>query len=107
MLLPDPLLRHDGPSSLLTALNEQPAQNRWVVHLLHYVPRAPRPGFRRESRDVLPLHDVALSLRTPGPASAVHCVPDDEALPFSEENGRLNFTVPKLEGHQIVEIALA
>ena len=106
MLLPDPLLRHDGPSSLLTAVNEQPTENRWVVHLLHYVPERRGQDFD-VIEDVLPLHDVAVSLRTPGPASAVRCVPDGEALQFSEENGRLNFTLPKLEGHQIVEITLA
>jgi hypothetical protein len=36
----------------------------------------------------------------------VRCVPDGEALAFSEAMGRLSFTVPKLVGHQIVEIAL-
>ena len=99
-------MRHDGPSSLLTALNEQPAESRWVVHLLHYVPERRGQDFD-VIEDVLPLHGVAVSLRTPSPASAVRCVPDGQALPFSEQNGRLNFTLPKLEGHQIVEIAPA
>ena len=48
-----------------------------------------------------------MSLRLPGPVARVLCVPNGEALAFSESKGRLNFTVPKLEGHQIVEITLA
>ena len=105
MLLPDPLLRHDGPSGLLTSVNEQPAENRWVVHLLHYVPERRGQDFD-VIEDVLPLYDLPLSLRLPGPVAVVRCVPDGETLAFSEAMGRLSFTVPKLEGHQIVEVAL-
>ena len=65
MLLPDPLLRHDGPSGLLTSVNEQPAENRWVVHLLHYVPERRGQDFD-VIEDVLPLYDVPVSLRLPG-----------------------------------------
>ena len=106
MLLPDPLLRHGGPSGMLTAVNEQPAENRWVIHLLHYVPERRGQDFD-VIEDVLPLYDVPVSLRLPGPVSGVRCVPDGEALSFGEAMGRLSFTVPKLVGHQIVEIALA
>ena len=105
MLLPDPLMRHGGPSAMLTAVNEQPAENRWVVHLLHYVPERRGQDFD-VIEDVLPLYDVPVSLRLPGPVAVVRCVPNGEAVTFSEAKGRLSFTVPKLVGHQIVEIAL-
>ena len=104
MLLPDPLLRHSGPTGMLTALNEQPEQGRLVLHLLHYVPERRGQDFD-VIEDVLPVYDVAVSVKLPGPVAGVRRVPDGETLAFSETKGRLNFTVPKLDGHQIVEIA--
>ncbi len=105
MLMPDPVLRHGGPSSLLTAVNEQADENRWVVHLLHYVPERRGQDFD-VIEDVLPLYDVGVSLRLPGPVAGVRCVPGGETLAFKEAMGRLSFTAPNLEGHQMVEIAL-
>lgn len=103
-LLPDPLLRHEGPSGMLTAVNEQPGQNRVVVHLLYYVPERRGQDFD-VIEDVLPLYDLSVSLRLPGPVSSVRCVPDGENLAFGEKTGRLNFRVPELRGHQMVEVS--
>ncbi len=105
MLLPDPLLRHGGPTGMLTALNEQPGQRRLVLHLLYYVPERRGQDFD-VIEDVLPVYDVAASVKLPGPVASVRCVPGGEELAFGEAMGRLNFTVPKLEGHQMVEIGL-
>ena len=105
MLLPDPLLRHSGPTGMLTALNEQPEQSRLVLHLLHYVPE--RRGLDFDViEDVLPVYDISVSLKLPGPVTRVRCVPDGEALDFIEDRGRLEFSVPEVKGHQIVEIGL-
>ena len=106
MLLPDPLLRHDGPSGLVATVNEQAESKRWVVHLLHYIPERRGQEFD-VLEDVLPLYDVAVSLRSPGLVAGVRCVPEGETILHTEEGGRLNFTLPKLEGHQMVEIRLA
>ena len=38
LLLPEPRVRHAGPSTLLVTLSEQLAHNRQVLHLLHYIP---------------------------------------------------------------------
>ena len=38
LLLPEPLLRHNGPSTLQATINDQPGRQRWVAHLLHYIP---------------------------------------------------------------------
>jgi hypothetical protein len=38
MLMPGRLMAHDGPTSLITNIMAQDAENRWVVHLLHYMP---------------------------------------------------------------------
>ena len=90
---------------MLTALNEQAEKGRLVLHLLHYVPERRGQDFD-VIEDVLPLYDVDVSLKLPGPVAGVRCAPDGAQLTFGEAKGRLNFTVPKVEGHQIVEIAL-
>ena len=61
MLLPQPLVKHGGPSTLEVMLNEQPARNRLVLHLLHYIP------IRRSQQidiieDVIPVYDVPVSI---------------------------------------------
>ncbi len=103
LLLPDPLLRHQGPSTLLTAINAQADPQRWVVHLLHYIPE--RRGLDFDIiEDVIPLHELAVSLRAPGPVTRVRTVPEGEELSFATVGGRVNFILPRLHGHQMVEV---
>jgi hypothetical protein len=104
LLLPEPLLRHDGPKAMETAINEQAAERRRVVHLLYYVPE------RRANRleiveDVVPLRDVTVSLREDAPVASVRLAPEGTPLPFERGNGRVRFTVPVVRGHQMVEVA--
>lgn len=103
--LPDPLVRHSGPSTLEVVVNEQEAEGRWVVHLLHYVPE------RRSTtidiiEDVIPLHDVRLSLRVPRQVRAVRLQPQGVDVSFEQAAGRIDLTVARLEGHQMIEVVL-
>jgi len=104
MLLPEPLLRHDGPSTVMATVNEQAAERRWVVHLLHYVPE--RRGRELDViEDVIPLHELNVSVKVPGPVRSVRRVPDGEGLDFRQDGGRVDFLLPRLEGHAMVELA--
>jgi hypothetical protein len=103
LLLPHPIVIHQGPSTLLVSVNEQPNENRWIVHLLHYIPERRGEDFDI-IEDVIPLHDLTLSLATPQPVTGIRLVPDNVALDFAEVNGRVSFTLPRLEGHQMVEL---
>ncbi len=105
ILLPDPLVTHDGPTTVVTALNKQKAEKRLVLHLLHYIPER-RGGAFDVIEDIIPLHDLALSVRNGKKVKSVTCVPDGEALAFVEKDGRVEFTLPKLVGHQMIELAL-
>lgn len=99
-LLPDPLVRTPGaPTTLLATLNRQPDQNRRVLHLLHYVPERRGRDFD-VIEDVIPLSNVAVSVR--GSARRVTLAPSGTALKFSQRNGRVEFVVPELRGHQMV-----
>jgi hypothetical protein len=103
MLMPEPLLRHSGPSSLFATLNEQPDEGRLVLHLLHYIPERRGADFD-VIEEALPLHDLALSLRTPRPVQQIVTAPEGEPLPFQISGERVMFTLPRLNGHQIIAI---
>jgi len=104
-LLPEPLLCHNGPSTLVTALNVQPVQNRIVLHLLHYIPERRGQAFDTVE-DVISLYNLDLYLRIANKVGAVKLVPQQEDLTYIQENGRVSFQLPKLEGHQMVAIEL-
>jgi len=103
-LLPQPLVQVRGPSTLQTALNEQPAQRRLVLHLLHYIPE--RRGLDFDTiEDVIPIYNTSVSVRVDRPVKTVKLVPAQVELAFTQENGRVQFIVPTIAGHQMVEIA--
>jgi hypothetical protein len=102
-LLPEPLVRIDAPTATIAALNNQGQHNRWVLHLLYYVPERRCEQFD-VIEDVVPLYDVQVSVRIDKSLHIVRCVPDGEALPFALEDGRVTFTVPQVNGHQMIEL---
>jgi len=105
-LLPDPLLRHDGPGTLETIVTEQTEHNRWVLHLLHYLPM----GMALDSPirdDILAVHEVKFSLKMPKPVKRVVLRPQHhDELDFWEHQGRVEFVVPKITGHRMVSIEM-
>jgi len=103
LLLPEPLVRHDGPTTLQVTINEQAAERRWVVHLLHYIPER-RSQDIDVIEDVIPLYDLNVSVRVPQKVKAVTCVPEQQALPFEWIGERIEFVLPKLVGHQMVAL---
>jgi len=106
MLLPEPVLRVDGPSSLIVTVNEQAHRNRWVVHLLHYIPE--RRGIDFDViEDVIPLFNVRVSVRCRRSVKRVELVPEGGQLPFVTREGRTEFVVPRVHGHQMVALTFA
>jgi len=103
LLLPEPLVRHGGPSTTVATLQEQPAHDRQVLHLLHYIPE-------RRSQDIdivedmIPIYNVPVSVRALRPIKRVACVPQNQDLRFTERDGRVEITVPVVAGHQMVEL---
>lgn len=102
-MLPEPLVRVDGPSTALASLNEQADEDRWVLHLLHYIPERRGKDFDI-IEDVIPLHELPVSVTTGKTPKAVTAVPRNVAIPFETKDGRTRFTLPKLEGHQMISI---
>jgi len=106
ILLPQPLLRLNAPSTTLATVNAQPADNRYVLHLLHYIPERRGQDFD-VIEDVIPIYNVGVSLRADRPVRAVRTVPEEEPLPFQQFAGRVAFAVPRVTGHQMVEVQFA
>jgi hypothetical protein len=104
LLLPEPLLRHDGPTTLETTVNVQVDKKRWVVHMLHYIPLN-RAKNLCTIEDVIPLYNVRVSLRADVRPRSMTCVPGGGKLDFAIKDGRMEFVVPKVSGHQMVEIS--
>jgi hypothetical protein len=95
LIYEDPLLEAELPSCGRVSVMEQAAQARRIVHLLYANPI--RRGETEVIEDVVPLHDVEVSLRSDGEPKSVYLAPSREQLPWRHEGGRVHFTVPRLE----------
>lgn len=101
LLLPDPMLTLDAPSTAQATMTRQSHERRTMVHLLHYIPE--RRGLEFDTiEDVIPIYDLALSFRVPEEPMCVYTAPSKALLPYQYENGRVLVTVPKVVGHQLV-----
>ncbi|WP_026574257.1 alpha-amylase family protein [Bacillus sp. UNC438CL73TsuS30] len=101
LLLPEPLIQHDGPSTLHVTINKQ--EDRGIIHLLHYIPER-RSQQIEVIEDVIPLYNIKLSVHLPNTIAVIQSVPEGVSLDFVEKNGRIEFTLPKLNGHQMIEL---
>lgn len=91
------------PAQGVVTVQEQPAHNRLVVHLLYASPV--RRGVKTEViEDIVPLYDVDVSVSVAEPAKRVYLAPQDADLPYEQKDGRIRFTVPKLDCHQMIVI---
>ncbi len=89
------------PSTAIITVRQQ--ENDLLVHVLHYVHQR-RGRVLDVIEDVIPLHEVDVSIRADHEPKAVRLVPEDQTLEWMYSNGYVNFTVPRVHGYQIVEI---
>jgi len=114
-LLGKPLVETNLPSIARVTLTEQPAEKRYIVHLLSGSPvkRGGDFNFQQEGaleivggieviEDLIPLHDVDCSVSTAKPIKKATLEPQGEELPFENKNGRCSFKVDKFSCHQMV-----
>jgi hypothetical protein len=99
------MIHTDMPTAGRATLRSQ--EGRDVLHLLYANPIR-RGTLRGDAvqpiQDIVPLRDVAVEVEADGLAS-VRLVPEGQDLPFTVEGRRARFTVPRVEGHQMVELA--
>ncbi|WP_340025330.1 alpha-amylase family protein [Paenibacillus sp. FSL K6-1096] len=106
-LLPQPALRTNLPARGITTLQYQQKERRYVHHLLYAAPAL--KGRIEVIEDIVPLHDISVSLRLPSDAAIrrVYLAPAMTELPFTAgAEGDVTYTVPYLENHQMAVIEL-
>jgi hypothetical protein len=104
-LMPEKLVKHDGPKSIVATINEQKSEKRWVLHLLNYVPEKKSQKVE-VIEDVVPCFNIKVSVKTNRAVKSVEAVPQCKQLDFEYKDGSVEFTVDKIDGHQMVSINL-
>ncbi len=100
-LLPQKLVMAAAPSTAQINLNFQAEHNRYVLHMLHYIPER-RFNAVDVVQDVIPLYDTALSVRLPERPARVYSAPAQQELPFEWTDGYAHLVAPEVRGHQMI-----
>ncbi|CZT36556.1 Beta-galactosidase trimerisation domain-containing protein [Rhizobium sp. 9140] len=89
------------PRAGRVTVRSQPEQARDVIHLLHATPALRGQLWEaniQPIQDITPLFDIAVSLKTASPVSTIRSVPAGDDLSFTEADGTVHFTLPRLDG---------
>ncbi|MBU3219467.1 hypothetical protein [Clostridium algidicarnis] len=104
MLLDHKLVNHNGPSTVITAINRQADHNRDILHVLHYITEK-RSEDIYTIEDVIPLYNLEFKLYVgEKQVKAVKIVPELKSIDFTSTDGYIIFNVDKIEGHNMVSI---
>lgn len=94
-------LRTSLPAQGITTLQAQTGENRWINHLLYAAPV--KRGQNIEIIEDLPaIIDTEVSIAVPKPVDQVYLAPQRTALPFTQVDGIVRYTVPLWSCHQMV-----
>lgn len=91
------------PDRAVVTLTRQEEEKRNILHLL-YAHTTVRGKNTEIIEDTVPLYNVKCSVKCENEPSGVRLEPSGEALEFTYENGRVDFIVPKVDIHQMIEI---
>jgi hypothetical protein len=78
-------------------------QSDLIVHILHYVHQRRGNGLDIVE-DVLPLHDVTISIRAEQPPTEVRFVPEGAAADWEWDEGYVRISIPRVDGYRIVQL---
>ena len=102
MLGDEKTLFTDLPSGGIVALSRQ--DEKTICHMLYATPVKRGSGIE-VIEDIIPLHNVHLSVKHKADVKSVYLVMADREVPFSYENGKVAITVPFIENHEIIVIS--
>ncbi|MEO1237787.1 MAG: alpha-amylase family protein, partial [Planctomycetota bacterium] len=72
---------HDAPTGVITSLNDQPAESRYALNLLYFVPE--RRGTEFDViEDVVPVYDIGVTVRVPKLIKSATLIPQGEPIEF-------------------------
>ena len=99
-LEPAPVMETSMPSAGRASLIHQRAEGRYCLHLLYASPIS--RNYAEVIEDLPPLFDVPVTLRIPERVKRVVLQPSGEPVAFSQENGAVQFKVPRVQCHQLI-----
>lgn len=105
LLLDNPLTIDNAPSTARITVTSQHynGKDRHIVHILHYIPER-RCKSIDVIEDVIPICNINLKVRVDGSPSRCYLVPEKKEVNFVYNNGYVEFTVPEVNGYQMVVI---
>lgn len=101
LLLEDKIVKTNAPTTAHITVNYQPGHDRYVVHILHYIPERRTDAFDT-IEDVIPLYNVNLSLKLPKIVTGAYLAPSREKLEVKTDGKHVSVTIPEVHGHQMV-----
>ncbi len=102
-ILPEPLIRDDGPAHLEATVARKDA--RTIVQLLSFYPaRKTQSGGPEIIEDAFPLVNVTVSVKVDRAPKRVVMAPEETPLEFVYESGRVSVTVNSTRGHVMLVI---
>ena len=104
ILLEDKLVSHNGPSTILAALNHQEKEDRDILHILHYITEK-RFEDIYTVEDVIPLYNTEFCIYTGDrEVKSVKNVIRGEEIEFTRDGSYIRFQIPLIQGHEMIEI---
>ncbi len=106
LLLPDEkkLIVTNAPTTADITLNYQAEHDRYVLHILHYIPER-RYNATDTIEDIIPLHNISLELKLPKEYTNASIVPDDRGIVSAVSGNKLSINVPEVNGHCMIAIS--
>ncbi len=114
LLMGAPQVETNLPSTGRVSLQEQIDQNRYVLHLLHAVPVKRGADSSQWAsgatsveiiEDLLPIHDVEVTLHLPRTIQSARLVPENRDLNLVRDNDSVSFKLDKLICHAMIELS--
>ena len=96
-LSPPMLQVENAPQTLEVVLREQEHKGRYLLHLINFTGE-----MRRPFQNIIPCHDVQISLQPRHTIHTVRALAPGQDLSFRQEKGRLCFTVPRVDTYQVI-----
>jgi len=100
LLLPDPAVSTDAPSTATVVLHRQ--GDHHVVHIVNYHAERRPPGFIESLGEPVPLHDVSLTLRTSTAIRRAFTLYGGAELAITIDGTHVGVTVPRVGVHELV-----
>jgi hypothetical protein len=99
LLVPEPLVRIDAPTGTEVSLMRQ--KNRTILHVLSYAPER-RAKNLDLVEDIVPLQEVATSVKLPRTPKRVYLAPEKTPIEFDFVDGRCELFIPEVLGHAMI-----